>query len=100
MKRISAFIVLLFSFCALASAQAVKVSGNVSDDANEALAGTIIMVKNSKGEVKQSSSTDNAGNYSISCSRGDVIEFHYLGFDQVSIPFDGKPRLDVKMVQT
>ncbi len=97
MKRIIAFIVLSLSFCAAASAQAVKVSGNVSDEGGEILPGTIIMVKNSKGEVKESSASDNSGNYSVSCSKGDVIEFHYLGFDELSIPFEGKSRLDVRM---
>ncbi len=87
-------------FCAGAFAQSRKVSGNITDEGNSSLPGAIIMVKNASGEVKQTSTADSGGNYSVLCDKGDTIEFYYLGFDDQKIPFNGESRLDVKMAQS
>ena len=56
-------------------AQAMKITGNVSD-ANGPLPGTIIVVKGSKKGTK----TDFDGNFYIYAKKGESLVFSYLGF--------------------
>ena len=97
MRRLIVSIFAAFVVCAMAGAQPKKVSGNVSDDKNEVLPGTIVMVKSTSGDVKETVTTDVSGNYEVSCQKGDVLVFYYLGFDELKVPYEGKTRLDVKM---
>ena len=69
MRRLIVSIFAVFVFCAMAGAQPKKVSGNVSDDKNEVLPGTIVMVKSTSGDVKETVTTDVSGNYEVSCQK-------------------------------
>ena len=71
--------------------------GRVTDEGGEGLAGTIVVVKDSKGATKSSVLSDDKGYYSVDCGRDDVIEFYFLGFDDVKIKPEGRQLLDVVM---
>lgn len=89
------FTALFLLFCPLwLSAQRVSVSGSVTDDAGEPLAGVTVM---EKGTTK--GSTSNAdGHFSISVERPDaVLSFSCLGFVTQDIQLRGRSQLSVKM---
>ena len=86
---------LLLLFCPLwLSAQRISVSGNVTDDAGEPLAGVTII---EKGTTK--GSTSNAdGNFTITVERADaILSFSCLGFMTQDIQLRGRNQLSVKM---
>lgn len=73
----------------------VKVSGTVTDAAGEALPGAIVSIPgNTAGTVKATAMADIDGKYSIECTKGDVLEFQYIGMKTLSIPFAGKSKID------
>lgn len=62
-------------------AQNAIVSGVVRDETGETLPGVIIVAKTDKGQTKETTTSDASGSYSIKCSAGYVLEFHFLGYD-------------------
>ena len=93
------FITILFSitFALGLHAQNHDVKGRVTDEGGEALPGAIVVVKDSKGATKSSALSDDKGYYTIKCSKDDVVEFYFLGFDDVKIKPEGRQLLDVVM---
>ncbi|OYQ38251.1 hypothetical protein CHU92_05945 [Flavobacterium cyanobacteriorum] len=71
------FMVLTFN---LSFAQEKTVTGTVSDDAGQPLPGVSILVRG----TNKSTTTDFDGNYSISVSVGQVLEFSFVGFTSQS----------------
>lgn len=79
MKRLTTIFCALMLVASAAFAQG-KISGIVSDDKGEILTGAVVMVKNQDGSVKSTTTTDPAGLYSVNAAKGDILEFHFLGY--------------------
>jgi TonB-linked SusC/RagA family outer membrane protein len=76
-------------------AQSVIVKGTVIDPNNEALPGvTITIVGTTKGVI-----TDINGNYSIEANSNDHLLFSFVGFEQQTIPIEGRTAIDVKILE-
>ncbi len=73
-------------------AQAMKITGNVSD-ANGPLPGTIIVVKGSEKGTK----TDFDGNFYIYAKKGESLVFSYLGFRTKTIKIKSNEKQLVEM---
>jgi len=71
----------------------VTVTGTVSDEKNEALIGVSVIVKGTQNGTV----TDLDGNYSISCRRGDVISFSYMGYLTEDVKFTNQTRVNVTL---
>jgi TonB-linked SusC/RagA family outer membrane protein len=85
---------LTVNFCVLtaASAQQFTVTGTISDDSGELLAGVTVAVKGTNTGVV--SGTD--GKYSIAVpGREAVLVFSYVGYDQQEITVNGQTVIDV-----
>lgn len=79
----------LVSFSALA--QTYEVSGIVTDDYNDPLAGVSVSVKG----TTNGTSSDLDGSYSLSVSQGDVLVYSYVGFNSKEITMDGASTISV-----
>jgi TonB-linked SusC/RagA family outer membrane protein len=67
-----------FLFAAQALAQQKTVTGKVTSDAGEALAGVSVVIKGTKlGTV-----TNDGGNYSVRVAAGQVLQFRLIGHEQ------------------
>lgn len=97
MKRIISMLSAMMLLASNAFAQN-KVSGLVTDDTGEALAGAIVMVKGADNSAKATATTDPSGRYSIAASKGDIIEFHFLGFQEAKVTLKGETKLDMRLV--
>ena len=93
------FITILLSalFCCGLYAQNINVKGRVIDEGGEALPGAIVVVKDAQGATMGTSTTDDKGYYSIDCGKNGVLEFYFLGFEDVKIKPEGRQMLDVIM---
>jgi TonB-linked SusC/RagA family outer membrane protein len=79
MNKLNHFYLILFSLLFSANtlfAQEMNVTGNVVDDAGEALPGVSIIEKGTTNGVV----TDVDGNYSIKTKKGNILSFSYIGF--------------------
>ena len=79
MKNLLLLLTLIFS-CIL-TAQEIKVSGVVTDDANSSLPGATVMVK---GTTK-GTTTDLNGKYSITAKMGEFLQFSFVGLDTKTV---------------
>lgn len=76
--------------------QEVKVSGRVTSEQGEALAGVSVVVKGSTlGTV-----TDVYGNYSLSVPDNAVLVFSYVGYETVEVSPKGKTTINVTLKQS
>lgn len=81
MKR-KILIVPLLLFAILVSAQTRTFRGVVTDTNGEALIGASVLVQGtSTGTI-----TDFDGNYEITCTENDVLEFSYMGYQTQTLP--------------
>ncbi|MBU2997837.1 TonB-dependent receptor [Cellulophaga baltica] len=85
---------LFLLFSVFGFAQESTVSGVVigSDDGMPAAGVNVVIQGTTEG-----TSTDFDGNYTISVTEGDVLEFTYIGFKKVAIPVNGQSVIDVKL---
>lgn len=91
-----AILTLLLCFItAVANAQTQKVSGSVSADNGDPLIGVSIKVKG----TTRGTTSDVNGHFSLDCSRGEVLEFSYIGFKPTSIKVDKRSRVSVMMTE-
>jgi iron complex outermembrane receptor protein len=67
------------------TAQEIKVSGVVTDDTKGPLPGTTILVK---GTTK-GTTTDSDGKYSITASKGAILQFSYIGLEMQNVKVSG-----------
>ncbi|WP_027126316.1 SusC/RagA family TonB-linked outer membrane protein [Gelidibacter mesophilus] len=79
------FLILFTSACSFVFGQNITVSGLVSDTNGMALAGVTIQVKG----TNIGSTTNFDGEYTISASQGDVLQFSYLGFKTKEVTISG-----------
>lgn len=89
--------ILLLVVCALwaieASAQARNITGKVTDETGDPMAGVAVMVKGTSTGI----ATDIDGNYSIKASKGAVLEFSYIGYMTQSITIGERSVINVTM---
>jgi len=86
MKHILTFLLIL-AMSATAFAQST-VSGKVTDESGQALAGVTVMISGTtNGTV-----TDQNGHYSLKAVKGDKLEFTCLGMTAVEKVYDGKSK--------
>lgn len=71
------------------------IRGKVVDQANEALIGVSVKVKNTTTGV----STDVEGRYQISASKTDVLQFSYLGYKTVESTVGAQTTLNITMAE-
>jgi TonB-dependent starch-binding outer membrane protein SusC len=75
----------------------IKVTGTVSDDANnELIPGANILIKG----TQSGSVTDINGKYSLSAPQGATIVFSYLGYEDVEIKVGTQQKIDVRLKVT
>jgi len=77
--------------------QLISVTGTVTDQQGQPLAGVTVMVKGtSKGAL-----TDMSGKYSLSnINRDDVLTFSFIGFETQEVPVNGRSVINVTMAET
>ncbi|MEP1487514.1 MAG: TonB-dependent receptor [Algibacter sp.] len=85
-------IALLIGFTGTSWAQK-KLSGVVTDVQSMPIPGVNVLVKG----TATGAATDFDGNYSIKCSKGDVLVFSYLGYQTKEIAFNGQSSLNVQL---
>jgi iron complex outermembrane receptor protein len=83
MKKIIFILALIFS--AGLTAQEIKVSGVVRDDAKGTLPAASVLVK----DTSNGTTTDADGKYSIMAKIGDVLQFSYVGLETKNVKVTG-----------
>jgi len=93
-KIISSFAILIISAFFMAAVQPRIITGYVTDDQGNHLAGANVYVKNSK----RGTTTDLSGHYSISIQPGDkVLVFSFLGMETTEVKINDKKIINVKL---
>jgi hypothetical protein len=91
---ISSFAILIISAFFMAAVQPRIVTGYVTDDQGNHLAGAKVYVKN----TKRGTTTDLSGHYSISLQPGDkVLVFSFLGLETKEVNINEKKIINVKL---
>ena len=84
---ISSFAILIISAFLMAAVQPRIITGKVTDDHGNPLAGVSVFVKNTKGGT----TTDLSGHYRISIQQGDkVLVFSFSGMEIININIQEK----------
>ncbi|PSL44383.1 TonB-linked SusC/RagA family outer membrane protein [Chitinophaga niastensis] len=91
------FIAVLLTLPALLHAQAIIVTGKVLTDDNAPMPGVTIMLKKDATHKQGIGITNNNGEFTVSVSATDILEFTYVGFESRQIPVKGKVHLVVAM---
>lgn len=93
MKKLR-LIILLFGLFQTAFAQEKTISGKITDEKGDALAGVIVRVKsNSKNTV-----SDLNGRFEIKASAGDVLEFSMVGMKREQITVGASGEINIRLV--
>ncbi|MDR2936716.1 MAG: carboxypeptidase-like regulatory domain-containing protein, partial [Rikenellaceae bacterium] len=91
------FVLLSFVFLAqFALAQAIKVTGKVTDPNGQPLIGVSVIVQG----TTTGTSTDAAGIYTINAPNRATLDFLLIGYEQVSEPVNGRTTIDVTLGET
>ncbi|HUP13722.1 MAG TPA: carboxypeptidase-like regulatory domain-containing protein, partial [Niastella sp.] len=77
----------------MAAVEDIKVTGRVTSTTGEPVAGVSVIVKN----TTIGTTTDGAGNYTLTVPDSAVLVFTSLGFDTQEIPVAGKATIDVSL---
>lgn len=85
----------LLAGTALASAQNVTISGTVTDENNQPLAGANVLVKDSSNGAQ----TDFDGNFSITAESDAVLVVSYLGFVSQEVSVNGRSTINVSLAE-
>ena len=80
MKRNLLLIIFILSGISIYAQKTFEMAGVVYDETGETLPGATIFLKN---EVGVGTSSDADGNFKLKASRGDMIVFSYIGYDEV-----------------
>jgi TonB-dependent starch-binding outer membrane protein SusC len=95
MKRLSIFLLLLFSVTMLFAQQTINVTGKVTDEQNLGLPGVTILVKGTQtGTI-----TDFDGNYSLEVPSNATLVFSYIGFLTREIAVDGRTSINLELTE-
>jgi outer membrane receptor for ferrienterochelin and colicins len=89
-KRPIILILFIFLLAFAASAQSISIKGRVEDQANKAIAGATVVLRNQKTGLERIVSTDREGRFTFSASGGDKYEVigSARGFARVIKPVD------------
>ncbi|WP_189361990.1 SusC/RagA family TonB-linked outer membrane protein [Algibacter mikhailovii] len=85
----------LLAGTALASAQNLSISGTITDENNQPLAGANVLVKNTSNGAQ----TDFDGNFSISAATDAILVISYMGFVTQEIPVNGKTTINAILIE-
>jgi TonB-linked SusC/RagA family outer membrane protein len=77
----------------MAVLQDIKVSGRVTSTTGEPVAGVSVMVRG----TSIGTTTDGAGNYSLTVPDSAVLVFSSLGFETQEMPVNGKATIDISL---
>ncbi|RXG29857.1 SusC/RagA family TonB-linked outer membrane protein [Leeuwenhoekiella marinoflava] len=92
MNKLLNLFVLLLAFAGFAQQE---VSGTVKDPNNVPLGGVTVMIPNtSRGTV-----TDFDGNFTIEATKGEILQFSYVGFTKQNITVSNQTNLEVIMAE-
>lgn len=87
-------LLLVCAFLAInASAQTRSITGTVTDEAGDPMPGVSVIVKGTKTGM----ATDLDGKYSVRATKGEVIEFSYIGYITQSITVGDRSVINIKM---
>jgi iron complex outermembrane receptor protein len=92
--RMLGIVILLFCMSIIADAQAIKVSGTVTDEKGGAVPGVTVTVKNTTNSV----ATDKEGKYSISLVNSGTLLFKFLGYTTQEVAVKGQTTINVSLV--
>ena len=95
MRKIVGLVASLCLLCFSAAAQDV-IRGTVVDQNGEAIIGAGIVVKGAPG---RGTITDVDGQYSISASKGETLEFSCIGYANKEVLLSGQTRVDVVLTE-
>ncbi len=91
---ISSFAILIISVLLIAAVEPQVITGRVTDDHGNSLAGVSVFVKN----TKRGTQTDLSGHYRISLQPGDkVLVFSFLGMETTEVKIKEKKIINVKL---
>lgn len=93
MKNFLLLFVLLL-FCQIAKSQLLEVTGTVTDQNGDQLLGVAILVEGTQNGTL----TDADGQYKISASKGDVLNFTYLGYKTEQVAIGDSEQINLQMV--
>lgn len=97
-KQVRRFILVLCTLCAfpvIAAAQALPVSGVVSDENGAPLLGVTVFEK----DGRNGTATNTEGRYSMNVKKGVTLVFSYIGYETYECPYNGETTLNVTLKQ-
>lgn len=97
-KVVKGFVMFLLACCICFTgyAQEVTISGTVTGDNKEPIAGANVMVK----DTPSGTVTDAEGNYSVTTTRDNgVLVYSFVGYVSQEIPINGRTRIEVILVE-
>lgn len=93
MKKIAILSILLFSILTIQAANAIWVSGTISDNQGQTIPGVYVVENGtSNGTV-----SDANGFYKILVKANGTLIFSFVGFDSKMVPVDGKTQINVTL---
>ncbi|MDE6394761.1 MAG: TonB-dependent receptor plug domain-containing protein, partial [Duncaniella sp.] len=88
---------LLLVFCAIwslnLSAQSRKITGTVTDESGDPMAGVTVLIKG----TNQGTATDIDGQYSINAKTGAVLEFSYIGYLTQTVTLGERSVINIRL---
>ena len=73
--------------------QDIKITGKVTGEAGEALAGVSVTLKG----TTTGTTTDNTGTYTLTVPEKGTLVFSFIGYTAQEVPLGGQPVIDVKL---
>ena len=95
-KQVRRLILVLCTLCAvpvIAFAQALPVSGVVSDENGEPLLGVTVFEK----DGRNGTATNTEGRYAMNVKKGVTLVFSYIGYETYECPYNGETTLNVTL---
>jgi len=86
-------VLMLCCLCATAQ-QKSTVSGQVTDSSGNPLPGVTVQIAGKS----QGTQTSAGGQFSIAAAAGDVLSFHYIGYDEKRVQVGSQPVINVRLI--
>jgi TonB-linked SusC/RagA family outer membrane protein len=93
MKKLSIFLLLIFSVTMLFAQQDIVVSGQVTDESNLGLPGVTILEKG----TQRGTITDVDGNYVLEVPEDATLVFSFIGFQSQEVSVDGRTTINIQL---
>lgn len=78
------------------SLQDIKVTGRVTNENDESLAGVSVTLQG----TSRGTTTDNSGNFTLTVPENGVLSISYIGYQSQTIPVQSQPVINVKLAQS